>query len=105
MAAKVKSMTKSAIFQELAAATKLSKKQVSEVFDALVELIKKQLKKAGPGVVTLPGLLKLRRVETKAKPQRAGKNPLTGAAIVIPAKPASKTVRARVLKAVKDWVK
>jgi nucleoid DNA-binding protein len=105
MAAKVKSMTKSAIFQELAATTKLSKKQINEVFDALIELIKKQLKKTGPGVFTLPGLLKLQRKETKAKPPRPGKNPATGAAIIIPAKPASKTVRARVLKAVKDWVK
>ena len=45
---KAKSMTKSAIFQELATKTNLNKKQIGEVFDALIDLIKKQLAKKGP---------------------------------------------------------
>jgi DNA-binding protein HU-beta len=100
-----KALTKSAMFQELATATGLTKKQVTEVFDALTDLIKKQLGKKGPGILTLPGLLKLRRVATKAKPARQGKNPLTGEAITIKAKPAGVSVRARALKNLKEMVK
>ena len=102
---KPKALTKSAIFQELATATNLTKKQVGEVFDALTALIKKQLSRKGAGVFTLPGLLKLRRAETKAKPARQGKDPRTGQPITIPAKKAGVTVRARALKSLKEMVK
>ena len=99
-----KALTKSAIFQELATATGLSKKAIGEVFDALTALIKKQMGKKGPGLFTFPGLVKLTRKVTKPKPARPGKNPATGAAIIIPAKPAGVTVRARALKPLKEMV-
>jgi len=102
---KPKAMTKAAIYQELATTTNLSKKQVSEVFDALTALIKKQLGKKGAGVFTVPGLLKLTRKATPPRPARMGKNPQTGEPVQIKAKPASVTVRARALKALKDMVK
>jgi nucleoid DNA-binding protein len=100
-----KAMTKSAVFQELAAETGLSKKEVVQVFDALSELIKREVGKKGPGQFTLPGLLKItlrRRPATKARP---GRNPATGEAITIPAKPARNTLRARVLKPLQELVK
>lgn len=100
-----KALTKSALFQELATATGLTKKQIGEVFDALTEVIKKQLGKKGPGLLTLPGLLKLRRAATKAKPARTGKNPLTGEPMTFKAKPAGVSVRARALKNLKELVK
>lgn len=102
---KPKAMTKAALYQDLATTTGLTKKQIDEVFAALGTLIKKQLAKKGPGIFTLPGLLKLRRKETKKKPAREGKNPQTGEKIMIPAKPAGVTVRASALKALKDMVK
>src|SRR5262249_25199092 len=98
-------MTKAAIYHELATTTGLSKRQVSDVFDALTGLIKKQLGKKGTGIFTMPGLLKLTRKATPAKPARMGKNPQTGAPVQIKAKPAGVTVRARALKALKDMVK
>jgi nucleoid DNA-binding protein len=102
---KAKSMTKSAIFQELATKTNLSKKQIGEVFDALADLIQKQLAKKGPGVFTIPGMLKLTRKDVPPKPPRQGINPQTRETVMYPAKPASVTVRARALKALKDTVK
>jgi nucleoid DNA-binding protein len=100
-----KSLTKSAVFQELAAETGLSKKQVMQVFEALSELIKREVGKKGPGQFTLPGLLKIRLVRKKATPARKGRNPATGEEITIPAKPAKNVLRARILKGLQELVK
>ncbi len=47
-ASKNKAMTKSAVYQEIADSTELSRKQVAEVFDALSKIIKRELGKKGP---------------------------------------------------------
>ena len=67
---KVKAATKSTIYQELSAKTSLTRKQIASVFDELTGFIKGELSKKGPGVFTLPGLLKIKHVEkppTKAQ--------------------------------------
>src|SRR5215510_9898958 len=102
---KAKSATKSAMFQELASKTGLSKKQIGGVFDALTGFIHDQVGKKGPGVVTLPGLLKVKRVEKPATKARPGRNPMTGEEIMIPAKPKRTVVKALCLKALKEMVK
>ena len=102
---KVKSATKSAMFQELASKTGLSKKQIGGVFDALTGFIHQQVSKKGPGVVTLPGLLKIKRVEKPATPARPGRNPSTGEPITIAAKPKRTVVKSLCLKALKEMVK
>jgi nucleoid DNA-binding protein len=99
-----KAITKSAIFQELADQTGLSRKQVAAVFEALGGLIKRELGKKGAGVFTVPGLLKLKTKRKPATKARPGKNPFTGAEIMIKAKPAQTVVRAVPLKALKDMV-
>src|SRR5262245_25608948 len=101
----VRPMTKSAVVQHLAEATKLSKKQVSEVFDELTTLIKAQLGKKGPGVFTIPGLLKLKRVHKAGTPARQGIHPFTKQPTTFKAKPARNTVRARALKNLNDLIK
>jgi nucleoid DNA-binding protein len=95
---KTRSMTKSAVFQEISSKTNLTKKQVGEVFDCLTDLIKKELGKKGSGQFTLPGLIKLKLVKKPATKERMGRNPATGQPMVIKAKPARTTVRGRVLK-------
>ena len=102
---KAKSATKSAMFQDLAGKTGLSKKQVGGFMDALTSFIHEQVGKKGPGVVTLPGLLKIKRVEKPATKARPGRNPLTGEAITIPAKPKRTVVKSLCLKALKEMVK
>jgi len=105
-AAKVnRPMTKSAVYQTLAEQTQLPRKKVAEVFDALAELIRHQIGKKGPGVFTLPaGLVKIKRAEKKATPAREGRNPQTGATIMIAAKPKRTVVRALALKNLKQMV-
>jgi nucleoid DNA-binding protein len=99
-----KAMTKSAVQQEIAKSTNLTRSQVNQVFEALTSLIKKELKK-GPGLFTVPGLLKLRLVKKPATKARKGINPFTKQETMIKAKPARNVVRARPLKALNDLVK
>jgi nucleoid DNA-binding protein len=102
---KVRPATKSAMFQQLADKTGLTRKQVAEVFDALTGFIEQELGKKGAGVVTIPGLLKISRKEKPATKERQGVNPRTGDPMTIAAKPKSTVVRARALRALKDMVK
>jgi nucleoid DNA-binding protein len=104
-ATKKKSMTKSQVYQEVASAANLSKKQVADVFDALTALIKREVSKKGTGTFTLPGLVKFRRAMKKAQKARKGRNPATGEEITIAAKPAQPVLRARVLKTLKEVLK
>lgn len=99
-----KRLTKAQVISELSEATELDKKSVARVFDKLQELIKKQLGSRGPGEFVIPGLLKLKAVKKPATKDREGINPFTKEKQKFAAKPASKGVRARPVKAVKDAV-
>ena len=99
-----KRLTKAQLFSDLAEATELPKKKIAEVFDALTDLMKKQLTGRGPGEFVLPGLLKIRVVKRPPTKEREGINPQTREKIIIPAKPASKRVRATPLKGLKELV-
>ena len=104
--AAAKPMSKSSVLASLADTTKLTKKQVSEVFDALEALIKNQLGKKGPGMFSIPGLLKLKLVRKPASKARKGPKPGSpGEMIEYKAKPARNIVRARALKNLNELVK
>jgi nucleoid DNA-binding protein len=103
-AAAVKPVTKAQIINALAEKTGLAKKDVQGVFGELSALIKKELGGRGPGVFTVPGLIKLKVVKKPATKARKGANPFTGEEMMFKAKPARKSVKALVLKAVKDMV-
>jgi hypothetical protein len=57
-------------------------------------MLKRSVSKKGPGVVALPGLLKIKRVTNPATKARQGRNPATGEPMMIKAKPARTVVRA-----------
>ena len=99
-----KPRTKSAIYGDLAEDAGITRKQVAAVFDGMSTMIKKDLSR-GPGVFTVPGLMK---VQVRKKPaQKAIKNwtnPFTGELMTKPAKPASKVVKIRPLKRLKDMI-
>jgi len=101
---KVKAKTKTALYGELSDATGLSRKQVANFFDAFTNLIEKELGKKGPGVLTLPGLLKIKKVRKPATKERQGRNPKTGEPMTIAAKPARTVVKALCLKGLKNMV-
>jgi nucleoid DNA-binding protein len=96
--------TKSQIFSQIAEETELSKRDVEAVFDSLHGLIEKNLKPRGPQTFTIPGLMKIAVKKKPAQKSRIGRNPATGEEITIPAKPASKTVKVRPLKTLKEMI-
>jgi nucleoid DNA-binding protein len=100
-----KAMTKSAVFKELAEKCELTQKQIAEIFEALTALIKAQLGKKGPGVFVLPGLLKIKKVEKKATPERMGVKPGTTEPMLFKAKPARRVIKAQPLKGLKEMAK
>ncbi len=102
--AAVKARTKGEIYGCIAESTGLTKKQVTSIFDEMAVLIKKDLGSRGPGVFTVPGLLKLKRVVKPATKARKGTNPFTGEEMMFKAKPARKAVKAQPLKALKEMV-
>ena len=101
-----KPLTKTQIIAEIAETTQVSKKDVGLVIDALSDSIKKSLAKGGPGIFTLPGLIKIDKLHVKAQPAKENvPNPFKpGEFINKPAKPASQKVRVRALKSLKEMV-
>jgi nucleoid DNA-binding protein len=101
-----KSMTKSEILNAISDQTELPRKQVSAVLDALNTQISKSLGRRGPGVFTLPGLIKIEKKKIPARKARKNvPNPFRpGEMMDIPAKPASTKVKVRPLKNLKGMV-
>jgi nucleoid DNA-binding protein len=95
-------MTKSQFVATVAEKSGLNKKQASAVLEVVNAVVVKQLKSAGE--VTIPGLLKLKVKKKPARPAGERMDPFTKTMKMFPAKPASKTVRATAVKALKDAV-
>jgi nucleoid DNA-binding protein len=103
--ASAKPQSKSQTYTDLAEATGLSRKQVGEVFDALATLIHRELGKKGPGVFTVPGLLKLKKIVKPATKEATRPNPFKpGEMMVVKAKPARNLVKAQPLKSLKEMI-
>jgi nucleoid DNA-binding protein len=97
--------TKAQIIAAIAEDTGLTKKQAVAVLDSMATLAQRHLKNGGSGEFTVPALgIKLRRVIKPARPAREGVNPFTGEKMMFKAKPASTSVRATALKALKDAI-
>ncbi len=103
-AAPAKPLTKSEVLKALADKTGLNRKQVKSVFDELQNLVAKNLKKNGPGSITVPGLAKVLVKRIPAQPARKGINPFTKEPTTFKAKPARNVVKIRPVKALKDAV-
>jgi nucleoid DNA-binding protein len=99
-----KAMTKTEIFSNIAEKCGLTRKQVASVFEGLAVLIANNLGKKGPGLFTVPGLLKLKVVRKPATKEREGINPFTGEKMIFKAKPARNVVKALPLKNLKKMV-
>ena len=95
-------MTKSEFVGAIAEKSGVAKKDVNAVFDAMSDVVVKELGKGGPGEVVIPHLLKLTVSTKPAVPERQGINPFTKQPTVFKAKTERKIVKARVLKGLKD---
>ncbi len=100
--AAAKPPTKSQILSHIADDTGLTRKDVSAVFDSLSGLIKKNIGRRGPGVFTVPGLMKIKVNKKPATKARKGVNPFTGEEMMFKAKPARRVVKVLPLKNLKD---
>ncbi|MGK3998751.1 HU family DNA-binding protein [Sorangium sp. So ce1024] len=96
------SLSKSALINAVVEANEneVSRKQVKAILEALTDIAYKELKKNG--IFTMPGFAKFRVVKKPATKAREGINPFTKQPMTFAAKPASKSVRARPIKAIKD---
>jgi nucleoid DNA-binding protein len=99
-----KPMSKSEIVAGIAETTGLAKKQVASVFEAMTGQIQKSVGRNGPGVYTVPGLMKLVVVRKPATKAHKGINRFTGEEVMFKAKPARNVVKVRPLKNLKDMV-
>ena len=97
------SMSKSALLNAIAeSAEGVTRKQAKLVLENLAQIAYRELKKNG--VFTMPGFAKFRVVKKPATKSREGVNPFTKQPMTFAAKPASKSVRARPIKAIKDSI-
>ena len=94
--------TKGELFTSIAEATDLSKKDVANVFECMQSIVGANLKKHG--AFTIPGMAKMIVKKKPATKARKGINPFTGEEMMFKAKPASKQVKIRPLKNLKEMV-
>jgi DNA-binding protein HU-beta len=87
-------LSKSQLIERIATSTELSKRDVKNVMEMLVDV----------GIFLVPGFAKFVVVKKPATKARKGVNPFTGEEMMFKAKPARKIVRARPVKAAKDAV-
>lgn len=104
--AAAKSLTKTEFLNALAEANDMSRKQAGEFIDSLANLIGENLSKSGPGVINIPGLMKVKVVRKEATPAKKNvPNPFKpGEMMDVAAKPARNVVKILALKALKDMV-
>jgi nucleoid DNA-binding protein len=104
--AKKKAMSKSELVGAIAEDTELTRKEVNLVLESLSHQIGRSLGRRGPGVFTLPGLVKIEKRKVPARKARKGvPNPFKpGELMDIPAKPASTKIKVRALKNLKAMV-
>ncbi len=103
---KSKSMTKSELLNAIVGDTDLTRRQVGEVLESLSAQISRSLGRRGPGMFTLPGLVKIEKKKVPARKARKGvPNPFKpGELMDVAAKPATTKVKVRALKNLKDMV-
>ena len=97
-----KPMTKTEMVRTIVEHTELKKAQVVAVLETMTEIIDAHLNKKGPGELNLLGLMKISIVKKAATKARKGINPFTGEETTFKAKPASRKVKIKALKTLKD---
>merc|ERR1712048_240756 len=100
MKAAAKAMTKGAFLKAIADEHGLKVKECSQVFNSLVDIATKEVKKTG--LFTVPGLC---RIKTRTKPAtKAGVRNIFGKEVKVKAKPAKTVVKAFPVAALKAQI-
>jgi nucleoid DNA-binding protein len=82
--------------------TVAQKKGIEEVLDALAKVSESFLKNGD--TITIPDIVRLKIVKKEATEAREGISPFTKKKVQVPAKPASRKIKASVVKALKDKI-
>ncbi len=98
-------LTKQKLLQHLSKKTGLPKKVINSVFTELLNTIKDHINPSGPGKFTLPGILKITTKTIPAQKEKMGLNPFTKKKMLFKAKPATRKIKIKALKNLKDLVK
>jgi nucleoid DNA-binding protein len=99
-----KTRTKGEIYNSIAGHSGLPRKQVVAVFQGLEALLSADLSKKGPGIVQVPGLMKVMVKRLPATKAREGINPFTKEKTIFKAKPARNVVKVRPMRGLKKMV-
>jgi DNA-binding protein HU-beta len=99
-----KTYSKSEILKHMAESAEIATKQAKSALESLYALVEAHMKKSGPGIFILPGLLKCQIIRKPATKARKGINPFTKEETTFKAKPARNVVKVRALKKLKGMV-
>lgn len=94
-------LSKGKLVDRVSTESGVDKREVRAALDGLRAVVTKQLAPGGAGEVTIPGIAKLKTKHVKARKRRRGVNPFTGEEQWFKAKPATKKVKALILKDVR----
>lgn len=97
-----KPFSKSEFISAIADRTGVPRKYVQLVMGAIAEVIEAHLQKQGPETFAWPGMFKIQVIKKPATKARKGINPFTGEEMIFKAKPASRKVKVRPLKQLKQ---
>ena len=97
-----KPFSKSQFVAELVTRSGVSRREVVEILDSISNIIEAHLQKSGPETFAWPGLFKILVIKKPATKARQGTNPFTGESMMFKAKPASRRVKVRPLKQLKE---
>lgn len=95
--------TRIEILRAIAEETGLTAKQVKDVFIAASTMGKRHMIKRGSGEFSIPEMgIKIARKTRPATKKRMGRNPRTGEAVMIAARPKREIIKIRALKTLKE---
>ncbi|MBI2791674.1 MAG: HU family DNA-binding protein [Gammaproteobacteria bacterium] len=97
-----KPFSKSQFVSEISERTGVARKDVSAMMEAVAHIIDAHLQKSGPEMFSWPGMFKILVIKKPATKARQGVNPFTGETMMFKAKPASRRVKIRALKQLKE---
>lgn len=98
-----KPLAKSDLYGLIAENCGLTQKDVALVMQGLNNVLRSQLSKDGPGIVTISGLFKIHIVEKPEKPACSKPHPFKpGEIMQVKKKPATRAVKVKILKTLRD---
>lgn len=100
-----KPFTKSQFISTISERTAVPRKDVVAIMESIGDIISAHIEKQGPEIFSWPGLFKIQVLKKPATKARQGINPFTGEQMMFKAKPASRKIKIRALKQLKEMAR